>query len=371
MPDRAHDRHRAGGDRAHDALVAEREQVLEAAAAAREHDHVDLRLGAHRLQRRHDRERRPRALDERLRDDDPRRREARLDVRDHVPLRRGVVARDEADPARQPRERALALGREQALVGELPLQPLERREVLAEAEALDRERPQAQVAALLEELRAAVDVDALAVGEVEPQPVELPARHRRRQARARLRVLEREEDGLPAGLAAELGDLALDPHRRQPLEPLGDPAVERGDGIDLAIAVDERLDRHGPSLDPGRVGHERTPGALEPRRRGEVLEGRKRLGEERLGLVAPAGRGERLGVLEPRDREPERQLVVPEDPLGRLEAREVAVEAGAEAPGLRLEERRPPPRRGLLHERDQARSPSRCRRARARPRGRP
>ena len=49
---------------------------------------------------------------------------------------------------------ALPLGGEQPLVGELPLQPLERREVLAEAEALDRERAQPEVAALLEQLRA-------------------------------------------------------------------------------------------------------------------------------------------------------------------------------------------------------------------------
>ena len=72
---------------------------------------------------------------------------------------------------------ALALGREEALGRELRLQPLERREVRADAEALDRERAQAEVAALLVELGPAEDVDALAVGELEPQPVELAARH--------------------------------------------------------------------------------------------------------------------------------------------------------------------------------------------------
>ena len=43
VPDRRHDRHRAGGDGADDALVAERKQVVEAAAAAREDHDVDAR----------------------------------------------------------------------------------------------------------------------------------------------------------------------------------------------------------------------------------------------------------------------------------------------------------------------------------------
>ena len=76
------------------------------------------------------------------------------------------------------RQRPLALGGEEPLGGELALQPLERRQVRAEAEALDRERAQPEVAARGEELRPPEDVDALAVGEVEPQRVELAARHR-------------------------------------------------------------------------------------------------------------------------------------------------------------------------------------------------
>ena len=92
------------------------------------------------------------------------------------PIRRG-----------QPRQRALPLGREQPFGRELRLQPLERREVRAEAEALDRERAQAEVAALLEQLGPAEDVHALAVVEVEPQRVELPARHRARRGTRRRR----------------------------------------------------------------------------------------------------------------------------------------------------------------------------------------
>ena len=59
-----------------------------------------------------------------------------------------------------------------------------RGEVVAEAEALDRERAQAEVAARLEELGAAEHVHALAVGEVEPERVEASARHRHAEAGA-------------------------------------------------------------------------------------------------------------------------------------------------------------------------------------------
>ena len=74
--------------------------------------------------------------------------------------------------------------------------------MLAEPEALDRHRPQPKLALLLPQLGAAVDMDALAVPELEPQRVELPARHRRGEAGAVFRVLEREEDGLPRGLTS-------------------------------------------------------------------------------------------------------------------------------------------------------------------------
>src|SRR5207249_11728163 len=85
---------------------------------------------------------------------------------------------------RQSGKRTLAVVREEALGGELRIQPLEPREMVAEPEALDRQRAQAEVAALLEELRAAVDVHALAVGEVEPQCIEAAARHGHAEAGA-------------------------------------------------------------------------------------------------------------------------------------------------------------------------------------------
>src|SRR5688500_213252 len=122
----------------------------------------------------------------------------------------------------------------------------------AEAEALDREHLEAKLPFLRPYLRAAVDVDAFAVRQVEPEGVEAPPRQGCFDTRAAILVLEREEHGLPALLAPQLGHLALDPHGREPAEPVGEPAVEGGDGEDLAVAVLDRLDlRHAGIVRPG------------------------------------------------------------------------------------------------------------------------
>ncbi len=112
----------------------------------------------------------------------------------------------------------------------------------ADAEALDRERPQPEVALLRVELGPAVDVHALAVGEVETQRVELAAWHLNRDARAVGGIFEREEDARPARVALQFRHLALDPHGRQPAEPLRDAEVETRDGVDGAVVVRERRD---------------------------------------------------------------------------------------------------------------------------------
>ena len=183
-----HGRDDGNGTRGHgpdEALVAERQEVLEAASAAREHDHVDLGEAAKALDRLGDGRSRPRPLDVGLRDDDARRREAGGDPRQDVALGGRVVAGDERDPPREQRQAALARRVEQALRREPCLQALERRQVGSEPEALDRERAQAEVAPRLEQLRTSVHVDALAVRQIEPERVELAARHRRRRGRLR------------------------------------------------------------------------------------------------------------------------------------------------------------------------------------------
>ena len=83
---------------------------------------------------------RARALDARLGDDDVSRGEAGADAGDDVALRRGVRARDDADGPREPRQGALALGREQPLGRQDALEALDRGEVVAESDPLDRGR---------------------------------------------------------------------------------------------------------------------------------------------------------------------------------------------------------------------------------------
>ena len=119
----------------------------------------------------------------------------------------------------------------------------------ADAEALDRERVELEVRALLVELRPAEHMHALAVREVEPERVELPAPDRDADTRSVGRVFEREENRRPALVPAELGHLAFDPDGGEASEPLADPAVERGDRVDGSVVVRQRLDLgHGRSV---------------------------------------------------------------------------------------------------------------------------
>ena len=190
------------GDRPDDAFVAEGEEILEAAAAAGEDD---------RRRRPGCSQRAPIAATISAAARGPctyvsatstvagGKRE--LDRRHDVALRGRVVPGHDADAPRQVRQRPLARVGEEALGGEGRLQALERGEVGADAEALDRERAELELAALLVELRPAEDVHALAVREVEPQRVEPPARHRHADARAVGRILEREEDASPSARA--------------------------------------------------------------------------------------------------------------------------------------------------------------------------
>ena len=116
------------------------------------------------------------ALHARLGHEQLRGRKPARDRCDHVALGRRVVPGDEPDPSWQPRERSLALGREEPFGGELLLEPLEGCEVGAEPEALDREHLEAQLPFLRPDLGPAVDVDSLAVRQVEPERVEPPSR---------------------------------------------------------------------------------------------------------------------------------------------------------------------------------------------------
>src|SRR5205823_3761210 len=99
------------------------------------------------------------------------------DRRNEILFRGCVVAGHQPDAAWQEGQRSLAL--EQSFGCELLLEALEGGKVIAEAEPLQRERPQAEVATRLEELGSSEDMDALAVGQVQAQCIEAgaPDRH--------------------------------------------------------------------------------------------------------------------------------------------------------------------------------------------------
>ena len=228
-------------------LVRERKQILEAAAAAGEHDHVDrglrreparawptipaaaprpwtrvsattIRAGGKRVEIAVTRS--PRAA-------------ASLPVS-------SPTARGEA------RQRALALGREEPLGGRAPLEPLERGEVLAEPETLDRGRPERQLALrLVEAPRGRARVRAR-----RPRARGRAGRSGRRSIDAGRQApvcgsLSVKNTLVPSGVAAELGHLALDPELREAGDVHSDAAVERRHRVDLAVAVLLRFDlRH-------------------------------------------------------------------------------------------------------------------------------
>ena len=171
MPDSRDDRYRARRDRTQNrsSLNGSRSSKL---PPPRERTITSTPGAAAELAQRLDhRARRVRALDVRLGDEDAGGREAAADRGDDVFLGSGIVAGDEADPAREERQRTLPF--EHAFGCELLLQALERREVISEPEPLDRKGAHAEVATCLEELRAAEHVHTLPVHEVEAKGVEL------------------------------------------------------------------------------------------------------------------------------------------------------------------------------------------------------
>ncbi len=111
-------------------------------------------------QRGGDERRGPRSLHGRLRDEDPRGREARPHRGHEVALGRGLGAGQQSDPAGEERQRALALLGEEPFRGKRLAQPLDPRGERAESDGLERERPQAERAAGRVELRPPEHLDA-------------------------------------------------------------------------------------------------------------------------------------------------------------------------------------------------------------------
>ncbi|GMA86097.1 hypothetical protein GCM10025868_13470 [Angustibacter aerolatus] len=125
VADRADHRGAGRDDRPHEGLVAERQQVLERAAAAGDDDHVDVRVAVELLQRRCHLGHGVRSLDGDLSHGEADGRPPAAGVLDDVALGGAGPAADQADHLGQERQRALAVGGEQALGGQHPLEVLD------------------------------------------------------------------------------------------------------------------------------------------------------------------------------------------------------------------------------------------------------
>ncbi len=250
VSNRGDDRNGARRNGAHDPLVAEREQVLEASSSAREDHHVDAVAGG---ETDNARTIESAAVGPWTRVSATTRRTAgyRVVIAATTSPRAAAstpVSRPTA--AREARQASLPLRREQTFGLERAPQPAERGSVVAGADPLHHRDSEAQLSTGLVQLEPAHRLDALPFGERRRERVIAAPRHRRGQARAALGVLQRQEHRCPGGAALELRDLAFHPDVADARDVSGEPPVERGDRVDLA------LDLAPPrrSVDEGRPG---------------------------------------------------------------------------------------------------------------------
>ena len=243
VADRGDHRGRARRHRPAQRLVAEREQVLHRAAAAGEHDDVDLGRGVQRPQRRADLDHRLGALHRDLADLQHHPRPATAGVADDVLLRGRRPTGDQAHPPRQERQRLLAAGRGQALADEDGLETLDPQQQLAGADGPDLADRQAQGAAREVEVWATRDHHPGALDQRGPDRVGHRPRAGQRQRDLGDRVAQGEEHR--AGAARDLGDLPLHPDRAEPVHPTGDGLR---DGADRHRPLGAGVEGHGARL---------------------------------------------------------------------------------------------------------------------------
>ena len=317
--DDGHAQHRHG---AAQRLVAEREQVGERAAAARDDDHLDGLAGREVLQRARDRRRGVPVLDRRERPHDPAAPAAAAQPGQHVVARLAALAGDDADRARQGRTRQPLLRLRQALVVQRAAQPLDLGQQVALAgqpQAADGEGELRRGGARARVVVAAARGDDLRpVGEIrEPERVPVAPPHRARQ-RSRA-VAQLEPHARAAGLEAEhlaedldAGELAqalaearrVVPDGERPREPgAGDALRPLGGGAHRvasasARATAGRSDPHGTAT---RVftpiaskAASRSGSAVRRGREGHRVD---QIGGERAGRALAVAAEERLLAL--------------------------------------------------------------------------
>ena len=138
----AHHRRGAGRDRPAQRLVGERQQVLDAAAAAGEHDDVHLRVAVQLAQRLDDLRHRVGALHGGVADREPHRRPPLRGHRGHVVFGGAGPPGDQADGRRQERQRPFEPRVEQPLGLEQTAQPFDAGQQLAHADGANLAEPQ-------------------------------------------------------------------------------------------------------------------------------------------------------------------------------------------------------------------------------------
>ena len=147
VADRGDDRHAQHRHGPAQRLVAEREQVGERAAAARDDDHLDRLAGREVLQRARDRRGGVAVLHRRERPHDPPGPAAAAQPGQHVVARLAALAGDDADRARQRRARQPLLRLDQALGVQRAAQPLDLGQQVALAGQPQVGRPRRRTAA--------------------------------------------------------------------------------------------------------------------------------------------------------------------------------------------------------------------------------
>ena len=241
MSHRRDHRHRAGRNRARYGLLVEGPQVFERSAAA-PHDHQFRPLrAAEVLDAAADLLHRSFALHQRREDADMQPGKAARENLEHVGDGGAARRGDDADAPRKARQGPLALGREQALGGQLLLELLESQLQRAQPLGLERLHQQLVFAARL------VDVDAAARQHRQAVlRLEFPVAVRGAESHAlHLGVAFLEgEVVVAAGGQLQAGDLAGDPDILEALvERRADGRVQFGDRIDAALGRQREIQR--------------------------------------------------------------------------------------------------------------------------------
>jgi hypothetical protein len=232
-------------DRTHQRLVGERQQVLDRAAAAGDHDDVDVWMALQPGEGLHHLGGRTLALHGGVGDLELDVGPAAAGVVEHVALGGRLGRGDQPHPVWQERQGSLQLAREQPLGREQLPTPLEPGQQLTEADHPDladrqRERPPVGVVGRLRQHHHAGPLD-----QRRGQAVDGLARDGQRHRDVGHGVAQRHEDGLEPGPAADLGDLALDPDGTEAVDVLGDQV---GDLADRRGGLRRRLQDHGRTL---------------------------------------------------------------------------------------------------------------------------